>query len=86
MRAVTLYAAFAVPPAPMRGRQRDPVIGLTEGDRCQRQNGDGTVCPGTIDLIRDRTFQGCSCHICAPCSYCTSTMPECPVCGWREDD
>lgn len=79
---------FRVPAAPMRGRMTEPPIGLEEGDRCQRQHGDGTICMGRIEHLPDRSdpHAGCSCHLSPPCSFCTSTMPECQRCGWRSEE
>lgn len=61
-------------------------IGQNEGDRCNRTTGTEPPCPGVIELLPDNTEGGCcSCHIAPPCGYCTSTIPECPVCGWRDE-
>lgn len=80
-------ADFTVPAPVMRGRLIEPPLGRTEGERCNRQNGDGTVCGGEIKLLPDNSDgRGCSCHINPPCGYCVSTMPECPACGWREEE
>lgn len=56
-------------------------IGTEEGDVCNR---DG--CEGVIEFLPENKDGSCSCHISPPCGHCTSTMPECPVCGWREEE
>lgn len=62
------------------GRIEDAQLGREEGDICRR---DG--CAGLIELIPDNSEGGgCSCFRAPPCGYCTSTMPECPACGWRD--
>lgn len=75
-------------PAPVaRGRTREIPIGVDDGEHCQRQNGDGTVCMGLIEYLPDATIGACFCPgTMPPCSYCVSTMPECRRCGWRADD
>lgn len=55
------------------------VPGTEEGQLCRR---DG--CPGVIELVPDPALEGCSCHLNPPCGYCTSIMPECPICQWRD--
>ncbi len=57
-------------------------IGTEEGDACNR---DG--CTGVLENLPDKSMDGgCSCHRSPPCGYCTSTMPECPECGWRLEE
>lgn len=51
-------------------------LGYEEGDVCNR---DG--CKGII--VHERELDGCSCHINAPCSYCTDDNAKCPSCGWE---
>lgn len=51
-------------------------VGFTEGETCNR---DG--CKG---LIEEHEKEGCSCHICPPCSACTSPRGYCSECGWEE--
>jgi hypothetical protein len=53
-------------------------FGVCEGDTCFR-NG----CCGTIEV---HPVEGCSCHISAPCSACTSPRNFCRVCSWQERD
>ncbi len=74
-----------VPPPALRGRMRSAPLGLEEGQQCLRSY-DGEICLGVIRLEPDDAKGGCSCHVSPPCSYCTSTMPECPGCGWREEE
>jgi len=80
-----MRADFKVPPPAMRGRQYEPTIGLTEGDHCYRQNGNATVCMGVIEYMRDGP---CTCFATPmpPCGACEGTLPECPACGWREQE
>lgn len=61
-------------PAPLK-------LGIEEGETCNR---DG--CQGRIEYLPDESAGCCSCHINPPCSYCTSTKPECPICGWRQEE
>lgn len=62
------------------GRIEDAQLGRAEGQICRR---DG--CTGLIELRPDESEGGgCSCFRSPPCGYCTSTMPECPACGWRD--
>lgn len=63
--------------------------GLQEGDLCLRTDGRGQICRGRIEYLPDRSDEhggGCYCHVSPPCGFCTSTMPECPACGWREGE
>lgn len=50
--------------------------GFCEGDTCNRAG-----CQGVIHTL---PVENCSCHICPPCSACTSPRSFCPVCGWEE--
>ena len=59
-------------------------IGTQEGEQCNRIY-DVDQCFETIELMPDDAMGCCICHISPPCSYCTSAMPECPGCGWREE-
>ena len=50
-------------------------IGYLKGETCNR-NG----CKGVIE---EHEKEGsCTCHISAPCSYCTTQTEFCPSCGW----
>lgn len=59
----------------------DEVHGVEEGQTCER-NG----CQGVLTLEPNSGYDGCSCHINPPCNYCMSKVPECPVCGWRDEE
>ena len=74
-----------VPCQPMRGRMRDAPLGMDEGDLCLRSEGGHPPCLGVLSYEPDRSYGGCGCSTSPmpPCSYCTSTLPECPRCGWR---
>lgn len=50
--------------------------GCVEGDRCNRDGCDG--------IIVFNEPEGCSCHICPPCSACVNAGSSCPKCGWDE--
>lgn len=52
--------------------------GIYEGDKCERNN-----CQGVIET---HPSDNCSCHLCAPCSSCTTPRNFCPKCGWEECD
>lgn len=54
------------------------VIGVVEGDKCNRDN-----CDGVIDRHEP---ENCSCHINPPCSACMEPANYCPKCGWEEAD
>lgn len=51
---------------------------------------EGAACPvagctGRLEVVH--TLEGgCSCFVSPPCSYCTSTELQCPVCDWTEED
>jgi hypothetical protein len=53
-------------------------IGHEEGELCGREGCDGRIAYTKPD--------GCSCHISAPCSSCTSTYLHCPDCGWEAEE
>jgi hypothetical protein len=54
--------------------------GTEEGETCWR-NG----CKGKIEIAHDGI--SCTCHTGhPPCSYCVSSRPVCPVCGWGEEN
>lgn len=53
--------------------------GIFEGELCNR---DG--CTGIIEAYDKEGC--CSCHISAPCSYCTTQTEYCPKCGWTAED
>jgi hypothetical protein len=76
---------FRVPPAPMRGRQRDPVPGIDEGELCLREQ-DGETCLTRLELAPAPGLGGCTCFICAPCGSCLSTVPECPRGCYRGEE
>lgn len=85
-RAARFPRNVIVPPPVMRGRQRPAPLGDDEGQLCLRPDHQGGVCRGVIEYLPDATFGGCGCSTSPmpPCSYCTSTQPECPACGWRD--
>lgn len=58
-------------------------IGTADGDRCNRLNGDGFECDGTMCLP---IGENCSCHICPPCSSCLEASPTCDVCQATGED
>ena len=45
-----------------------------------------TTCTGHLELRPPKDSQGCRCWISPPCNHCLSTVPECPNCGWREEE
>lgn len=51
-------------------------LGTEEGDVCNRDK-----CQGII--VEEDTESSCSCHLNAPCSYCTTDRHFCPECGWE---
>ena len=53
--------------------------GIFEGEMCNR---DG--CTGVIEAYDKDGC--CSCHTCAPCSYCTTQTEYCPKCGWSAEE
>lgn len=59
----------------------DTVIleGTANGEICNR-NG----CKGVIS--RHDSDSCCSCHLSAPCSYCTDSREFCSTCGWEGRD
>jgi hypothetical protein len=80
-----MQADFAVPLRPVKGLWDAP-LGTDEGQQCLRSN-DGAICLAVIEYRPDASLGGCWCptgH--PPCGYCTSVMPECPACGWRESE
>lgn len=74
-------------PAIMRGLPGNAPVGTDEGHLCLRSDGGRDPCLGVIEYRPDETLEGCGCpnSPMPPCSYCTSTMPECPTCGWRDE-
>ena len=52
--------------------------GEMEGDRCGRND-----CNGTIQIADS---ENCSCHISPPCGSCTAPREFCDACGWRSID
>ena len=50
-------------------------IGYYEGDICHRDGCDG--------IIQTAPVENCSCHICPPCSECTSPRNYCNKCEWN---
>jgi len=82
-----MIATFKVPPPTMRGLPADAPLGVDEGEMCLRSHGEERPCLAKIEYMPDERLGGCWCpsgH--PPCSYCTSTMPECPSCGWRMEE
>lgn len=78
-------ADVAVPPRAVLGNRPAP-LGAEEGQLCLRTEGGTKPCLGTIELLPDSSLGGCWCpagH--PPCGYCTSTIPECRRCGWRDE-
>lgn len=53
--------------------------GVFKGELCNR---DG--CTGVIEAYDKEGC--CSCHISAPCSYCTTQTEYCPKCGWSAEE
>lgn len=75
-----------VPPAPMRGRHREIRPGDDEGQTCFREH-DGKLCQGVIEYLPPSDGScGCSHSPMPPCGWCVSTLPECPTCGWRDEE
>lgn len=52
--------------------------GYCAGEICNR-NG----CKGII--VEGKKEGSCTCHIWAPCTYCTTQTEYCPECGWEAD-
>lgn len=52
--------------------------GTSEGEICNRRECNGVIAVHPIE--------GCSCHICPPCSACTTPNEYCPVCDWQAKD
>lgn len=48
------------------------------GDKCPDKNCNG-------HFVEQESDGCCSCHICAPCGYCTNPMIECDECGFEHD-
>lgn len=49
--------------------------GIEAGEICNRE--------GCTGIIQQKEIEGgCSCHTCAPCSYCTTAKEYCEKCGW----
>lgn len=71
-----------VSPRAVRGPHIAPV-GVEEGDLCMRD-----LCQGALELRRslEGEDRGCTCFLSAPCGTCMSVVPECPVCGHREEE
>jgi hypothetical protein len=80
-----MIATFKVPPPTMRGLPADVPLGIDEGEMCLRSHGVERPCLATIEYMPDTNLGSCDCFTMRmpPCSYCISTMPECPSCGWR---
>lgn len=51
-------------------------LGYTEGETCGRN--------GCAGVLLEHEAKGCYCHLCAPCSSCTSPRAYCPECDWHE--
>lgn len=56
----------------------DRDFGVCEGEYCLR---DG--CKGVIEA--SPKDGGCSCHLSAPCDYCTKQTEYCPICNWSAE-
>lgn len=76
-----------VPPLPRPGPVAAP-LGRDDGEQCLRDNGRGSFCLSHIQYLPDAALGGCGCSHSPmpPCSYCVSTLPECPGCGWRLEE
>ena len=57
------------------GRQWRPKS-LEEGDACPLEDCDGTIIIPPVE--------GCTCHICPPCSACVNNPLTCDTCGYEE--
>ena len=60
---------------------RTEVLGIEEGDKCNRDK-----CEGKMEWERQDEYGGCSCHINPPCSSCTNQILTCTKCGFEVDD
>jgi len=49
------------------------------GAQCWRNGCAGIICERIVDGC-------CSCHISAPCGFCTTNREWCPECGWKASD
>jgi len=58
-------------------QHKKPDPGFVVGEVCER---DG--CSGIIEEHKS-DLGGCSCHVSAPCAYCTEERQFCPTCGWE---
>lgn len=43
-------------------------------------------CPHCDGVMYLPPVENCWCHISAPCTQCTSNVPECNKCGWTESE
>ena len=50
-------------------------LGYEKGEKCNRNGCNGVLVEHDVDGC-------CSCHITAPCSYCTDSRVYCPECDW----
>lgn len=55
-----------------------PDLGKGEGETCNRIDGTGARCAGTMELPEP---ENCSCHISPPCSACVDREFTCATCG-----
>ena len=52
-------------------------IGYCEGEQCNRNGCEG--------IIYEKYIEGsCSCHLSAPCGYCTEPRGQCTDCRWDD--
>lgn len=58
-------------------------IGTAPDERCNRIDGEGFACDGTMMLSAG---ENCSCHISPPCGSCANAPVVCDVCGAEGDD
>lgn len=54
-------------------------IGYLKGEACNRDGCQGIITEHNSD-------GGCSCHINAPCGYCTTSREYCPECEWDGEE
>lgn len=57
-----------------KAREEERLAQVEEGGPCP-------CCKGKLEYSQP---ENCSCHICPPCSQCTSTVLTCEDCGWEE--
>ena len=52
--------------------------GYCAGEVCNRNGCKGIIVEGEKE-------GSCTCHICPPCTYCTTQTEYCPECGWHAE-